>query len=119
MADETVAGRGTGNGEIVYQEKDAGRQLLQKMQQLPEKTYQVEYLATSTPSLAEVKTAGYHVAICSPLDTPQGLGRGYVLRGEASVRPRRPDPPLRDTPLSGGRRPPAQSDTMPGRELVQ
>lgn len=27
------------------------------------------------------RAAGYHSVICSPLDTPQGLGRGYFVSG--------------------------------------
>ncbi len=34
-----------------------------------------------TSLLAVEDAGGYDIAICSPLDTPQGLGRGYFVSG--------------------------------------
>ncbi len=43
-------------------------------------------LVGSKPPLAFGDRAGYHSPICSPLDTPQGLGRGYFVSGGLDAR---------------------------------
>ena len=39
-----------------------------------------------TEPLAFGDEAGYDLTICSPLDTPQGLGRGYFVSGGLDAR---------------------------------